>query len=55
LRARLIADGIASDEALAALEADFQKQIESACEAAFAADMPGIAELKRDVFAHDIS
>ena len=55
LRARLIADGIASDEALAAIEADFQKQIESACEAAFAAEMPGIAELKRDVFAHDIS
>ena len=55
LRARLIAEGIASEEQLAAIEADFQKQIEDACNAALAADLPDVAELKRDVFAHNIA
>lgn len=55
LRARLIADGIATDAALTAIEADFQAQIVEACEEAFVADLPDVAELKRDVFAHDIA
>lgn len=55
LRARLIAEGIADEAMLTAMEADFDSQIQAAAEAAFAADFPDIAELKRDVFAHEIA
>ncbi len=55
LRARLIAEGIASEEQITALEADFQAQITAACEEAFEAALPDVAELKRDVFAFDIA
>jgi pyruvate dehydrogenase E1 component alpha subunit len=55
LRARLIAEGIASEADLSAIEADFKQQIEAAAEAAFAAEFPDVAELKRDVFAHEIA
>lgn len=55
LRARLIAEGIATDAELSAIEADFKQQIEAAANAALAAPYPDVVELKRDVFAHEIA
>ena len=55
LRARLIAEGIASEDAIAAIEADINKQIDDALAAAMAANFPDVAELKRDVFAEEIA
>lgn len=55
LRARLIAEGIASESDLAAIEADFAARIAAAAATAMAADFPDVAELKRDVFAHEIA
>jgi TPP-dependent pyruvate/acetoin dehydrogenase alpha subunit len=55
LRARLIAEGIASEAALAALEADIETQIDTAMNAANAAPFPDVSELKRDVFAEEIA
>jgi acetoin:2,6-dichlorophenolindophenol oxidoreductase subunit alpha len=55
LRARLLAESIASEEQLAGIEADFQAQIVAACDAAAEAALPDLAELKRDVFAHEIA
>jgi pyruvate dehydrogenase E1 component alpha subunit len=55
LRARLIAEGIASEQEVAAIEADINGQIDEALAAAMAADFPDIAELKRDVFAEEIA
>ena len=55
LRARLVAEGIASEDAIAAIEADINKQIDDALAAAMAADFPDVAELKRDVFAEEIA
>lgn len=55
LRARLIADGIASEDDLAAIEAAISAEIEEAVVAAYAADLPDVAELKRDVFAQEIA
>ena len=50
-RARLIADGVASEDQLAALEADIAGQIEDAIKYALASDMPPIEELTSDVYA----
>lgn len=54
-RARLIADGVASEDQLAAMEADIEKQIDEAVEFALASDFPGVEELKRDVFAEEVA
>ncbi|HET8611381.1 MAG TPA: thiamine pyrophosphate-dependent dehydrogenase E1 component subunit alpha [Sphingomonas sp.] len=55
LRARLISEGIASEEEVAAIEADINRRIDEALAAALAADFPDAAELKRDVFAEEIA
>jgi len=55
LRARLIAQGIASEAEVAAIEADIDRRIDEALAAAMAADFPDAAELKRDVFAEEIA
>jgi TPP-dependent pyruvate/acetoin dehydrogenase alpha subunit len=55
LRARLIAEGIATEAALLELEAALASQIDAAVAAAYAAGFPDVAELKRDVFAHELA
>jgi pyruvate dehydrogenase E1 component alpha subunit len=55
LRARLISEGIASEDDVLAIEADINRQIDEALAAAMAADFPDVAELKRDVFAEEIA
>ena len=54
LRQRLLDDGIADSASLEAIEAGIKDRIEAAVTAAYAADYPDVAELKRDVFAHEI-
>ena len=54
LRARLIAEGIAGEAELAALEAEIEARIDAAVEFAFASPFPETAELRRDVFAEEI-
>ncbi|QTH22666.1 thiamine pyrophosphate-dependent dehydrogenase E1 component subunit alpha [Rhizorhabdus wittichii] len=54
-RARLIADGVAGEEQLAAMEAEIEAQIDEAVEFALASDFPGVEELKRDVFAEELN
>jgi acetoin:2,6-dichlorophenolindophenol oxidoreductase subunit alpha len=54
-RARLIADGVAGEDQLAALEADIEAQIDEAVEFALASDFPSVDELKRDVFAEELN
>lgn len=55
LRARLIAEGIASEDEIAAIEKDIDAQIDAALTAAYDAPFPDVAELKRDVFAEEIA
>jgi pyruvate dehydrogenase E1 component alpha subunit len=55
LRARLIAEGIASEAALAGIEKAIDADIDVAMAAAYAADFPDVIELKRDVFAEEIA
>ena len=55
LRARLVAEGIASEEELKAIEADIDARIDAALTAAMDAPFPDLAELKRDVFAEEIA
>lgn len=50
-RARLIADGVASEAQLAKMEAGLAAEIEDAVEFALASDMPAAEELTRDVYA----
>jgi TPP-dependent pyruvate/acetoin dehydrogenase alpha subunit len=50
-RARLIADGTASEEQLATIDADLSSQIEDAIQYALGSDMPPLEELTRDVYA----
>jgi acetoin:2,6-dichlorophenolindophenol oxidoreductase subunit alpha len=50
-RARLIAEGSATETQLAALEAEIEAEIDAAVEFALASPFPGIEELARDVFA----
>ena len=50
LRAQLIADGIATEEELAAYEADIEKQLDEAVEFALASAWPDVSELTRDVY-----
>lgn len=55
LRRRLIKLGAASEADLDAIDAAIAAEIEEAVTAAYAADIPDLAELKRDVFAHEIA
>ncbi|MET0547270.1 MAG: thiamine pyrophosphate-dependent dehydrogenase E1 component subunit alpha [Caulobacterales bacterium] len=55
LRARLIAEKIASEADIVAIEQAIDKEIDAALEAAMAADFPDVSELKRDVFAEEIA
>lgn len=55
LRKLVIERGAASEAELDAIDADHVAQIEAAVTAAFVADLPDIAELKRDVFAHELA
>jgi len=55
LRARLIAQGIASEAEIAAIEAGIEARLDAAMAAAYAAPYPDVAELKRDVFAEEIA
>ena len=54
-RARLIADGVAGEEQLAALEAAIEADIDAAVEFALASDFPDVEELKRDIFAEELN
>ncbi len=51
LRARLLADGIATEDELAALEGDITAELDAAVAAAQAAEVPGLEELHTDVYA----
>ncbi len=55
LRARLIAEGISTEAALAAIEAAIEAEIDAAVAASLAAPFPDVTELKRDVFAEEIA
>lgn len=55
LRARLIADRIASEDELAAIEAGIEKQIDEAIEYALASPWPEPDALRFDVFAKEIA
>ncbi|AMK19897.1 MULTISPECIES: thiamine pyrophosphate-dependent dehydrogenase E1 component subunit alpha [Sphingobium] len=55
LRARLLAENVASEADLAAIEAEIKAAIDAAVEAGFAAELPDVSELKRDVFAYDLA
>lgn len=55
LRARLIADRIASEEELAAFEADIEGQIDEALEFALASPWPEPDDLRFDVFEREIA
>jgi len=54
-RAKLIETGVASEDQLAAMEADIESQIDEAVEFALASEFPGMEELKRDVFAEEMA
>ncbi|MNI15685.1 Acetoin:2,6-dichlorophenolindophenol oxidoreductase subunit alpha [compost metagenome] len=51
LRARLIADGVATEEALAAMEAGIEADLDEAVEFALASPHPDLSELETDVYA----
>jgi pyruvate dehydrogenase E1 component alpha subunit len=50
-RARLIADGVADEDRLNALEADIAAQIEEAIQYALSSELPPLEEIERDVYA----
>jgi acetoin:2,6-dichlorophenolindophenol oxidoreductase subunit alpha len=54
-RARLIQEGIATEEELAAMEADIEKQIDAAVDAALASPFPELEEMTRDVYAEGVA
>jgi pyruvate dehydrogenase E1 component alpha subunit len=54
-RARLIETGIASEDELAAMEAQIEAALDEAVAYALASDYPAVDELKRDVFAGELS
>lgn len=49
-RSRLVADGIATEEELTAIEADIERQIDAAVEFALASPFPELGELTTDVY-----
>jgi len=55
LRAKLIADGVATEAKLAAIEAGIEAQIDEAVEFALASPWPDPKELRFDVFAKEIA
>jgi pyruvate dehydrogenase E1 component alpha subunit len=55
LRARLIAEKIADEAALAKMQDEIEAEIQDAVEFALASPQPGAEELRRDVFATEIS
>jgi pyruvate dehydrogenase E1 component alpha subunit len=55
LRARLIADGIASEDQLAAIEADIEAQIDDAIQFALDSEWPTPDDLRFDVFEKEIA
>lgn len=55
LRQRLIDQGIADAAAIDGIEAEIVERIDAAVKAAYAANYPDVAELKRDVFAYELS
>jgi pyruvate dehydrogenase E1 component alpha subunit len=55
LRQRLVEEGIASEDDLAAMESGIRDMIEAAVKAAYAAEYADPTELKRDVFAEEIA
>jgi len=54
-RAKLIETGVATEDQLAAMEADIEGQIDEAVEFALNSPFPGTDELKRDVFAEEMA
>lgn len=54
-RAKLIADGVATEDQLAAMEAAIEAEIDEAVEFALESPFPGAEELKRDVFAEELA
>ena len=55
LRARLIAEGHATEEALTKMQADIEAEIADAQEFGMNSPLPDVAELRRDVFAEEIA
>jgi pyruvate dehydrogenase E1 component alpha subunit len=55
LRNRLLADGLAQETELEAMEADIEAQITEAVTFALASPYPGVEELRRDVLAEEIN
>ena len=55
LRARLIAEGHASEESLAKMQADIEAEVADAQEFGMNSPLPDVAELRRDVFAQEIA
>ena len=55
LRQRLIDSGVADEAVLAGIEEEVLARIDAAVKAAYAADHPTVAELKRDVYAHELA
>jgi acetoin:2,6-dichlorophenolindophenol oxidoreductase subunit alpha len=55
LCARLVTERIVTEDALKAIEAGIDAQIDAALDKAMAADFPDVSELKRDVFAQEIA
>ncbi|HKR86548.1 MAG TPA: thiamine pyrophosphate-dependent dehydrogenase E1 component subunit alpha [Phenylobacterium sp.] len=55
LRARLIREGIASDDQLAKIQQAIEAEVEDAIEYALAQEFPSVDELRRDVFATEIA
>jgi pyruvate dehydrogenase E1 component alpha subunit len=54
-RAWLIAEGHAREAELSAMEAEIERQIDDAAAFALSSPTPDLAELRRDVFAHELS
>lgn len=54
-RARLIAEGIATEEELQAIETDLEAQIDAAVKFALASDFPSLDELTKDVYAEGVA
>jgi TPP-dependent pyruvate/acetoin dehydrogenase alpha subunit len=54
-RARLVAEGHASEEQLAKLQADIEAEVADAQEFGLASPLPSVDELRKDVFAEEIA
>jgi pyruvate dehydrogenase E1 component alpha subunit len=53
-RAKLIADGVTSEETLAAMEAEIAQEIDAAIDFALGSSFPGLDELVKDVYAEGV-